>query len=84
VIDVLSLAGVDTRRVASRITSRTLIGRDRELGALTAVSAAAREGSARIALVAGDAGIGKTRLVRSPTSRPNTVSCCYPSRAAGW
>jgi DNA-binding CsgD family transcriptional regulator/tetratricopeptide (TPR) repeat protein len=45
------------------MTSRALIGRDDELRALTAVVSAAREGSAAIALVAGDAGIGKTRLV---------------------
>ncbi|MGH8962007.1 MAG: helix-turn-helix transcriptional regulator [Jatrophihabitantaceae bacterium] len=49
--------------MASRMTSRTLIGRDVELCALATVTAAARHGSAAIALVAGDAGIGKTRLV---------------------
>ena len=41
-----------------------LVGRDAELRALTSAWAAARDGSSRTALVSGDAGIGKSRLLR--------------------
>lgn len=43
----------------------TLVGRDEELAALRAALAAATTGRPRAVLVAGDAGVGKTRLVRA-------------------
>jgi tetratricopeptide (TPR) repeat protein len=53
----------DTRHVARRMTSPTLVGRAAELAALRAATDAASAGHARIVLIGGDAGIGKTRLV---------------------
>jgi hypothetical protein len=45
--------------------SAPLIGRERELGELRSGLAAAREGRGRVFLVAGDPGIGKTRLAEA-------------------
>ena len=50
--------------VVGRTTSRTLIGRAREQALLDAAFVSARAGSPVTALVMGEAGIGKTRLVR--------------------
>jgi DNA-binding CsgD family transcriptional regulator/tetratricopeptide (TPR) repeat protein len=60
---------VDTREVARRVTSRTLIGRNAQIEALQAALDAATAGEARIVLVTGDAGIGKTRLVTEAVAR---------------
>lgn len=49
--------------VARRVTSRRLVGRADELAALRAVTQAAQDGTARVVLLSGDAGIGKSRLV---------------------
>jgi DNA-binding CsgD family transcriptional regulator/phage gp36-like protein len=57
------MLGVDTPSVARRVTSRTLIGRAEQLSVLQAATATAATGSARIVLISGDAGIGKTRLI---------------------
>src|SRR5690349_22334283 len=51
-------------RVSARITSPQLIGRGPQLLRLAALSDTAASGSFALALVKGDAGIGKTRLVR--------------------
>jgi DNA-binding CsgD family transcriptional regulator len=52
-----------TRFVARRVSSSVLVGRTEELaGALEAVTFA-KDHAARILLIAGDAGIGKTRLI---------------------
>jgi tetratricopeptide (TPR) repeat protein len=56
------------------VTSRVLIGRSAEVEAATAAALSAHAGRARIVLVAGDAGIGKTRLV---------VEVCARVRQAG-
>ena len=45
--------------------SSALTGRTRELVALTAALSAAREGKGCVLLVAGEAGVGKTRLVET-------------------
>jgi DNA-binding CsgD family transcriptional regulator len=50
-------------RVSSGIASPRLIGREPELARLASLSAAAGTGTFALALVKGDAGIGKTRLV---------------------
>jgi chromosomal replication initiation ATPase DnaA len=49
--------------VARRVTSRQLVGRTDELAGLHATAQAAAHGEVRVVLLAGDAGIGKTRLV---------------------
>jgi len=49
--------------VAARISSSELIGRAAELAALKAALAHARDQTAQIVLVAGEAGVGKSRLV---------------------
>jgi DNA-binding CsgD family transcriptional regulator len=46
-----------------------LIGRDRELGEIEAAVAAAQAGRGGLLLVAGEAGVGKTRLVRAALAR---------------
>ena len=50
--------------MSQRITSPRLIGRDAELARLQQLCAHAVEGTFTLALVKGDAGIGKSRLVR--------------------
>ena len=63
------------RRVTHRaavdrpIVSRALFGREAELAALDAALAQARSGSGQVVLIAGEAGIGKTRLVAEARSR---------------
>jgi ATP/maltotriose-dependent transcriptional regulator MalT len=61
--------GTHTRLVARRVTSSALIGRDAELAALHDAVSSARSGRARIVLLAGDAGIGKTRLITQVCAR---------------
>src|SRR3954470_3182216 len=50
--------------MASRVSSPTFIGRRDELNRVAAALAEARLGQPRVVLVAGEAGVGKTRLVR--------------------
>ncbi len=47
-----------------RISSVAIVGRDRELDALRSSLSAAAAGHPRLALVGGEAGVGKTRLVK--------------------
>ena len=54
-----------TRRMVRRVTSTGFVGRAAELAAIHTALEAAADGDGRIVLVAGDAGIGKTRLVRA-------------------
>jgi DNA-binding CsgD family transcriptional regulator/tetratricopeptide (TPR) repeat protein len=51
------------RRMASRVSSPVLIGRDEELERLAAAWRAAAQGEPATVLVGGEAGIGKSRLV---------------------
>jgi tetratricopeptide (TPR) repeat protein len=51
-----------------RIASRTLVGRDTELAALRAALQRARAGDPSLTVVAGEAGIGKSRLVQELAS----------------
>lgn len=49
-------------------SARPFVGRTAERGALGAQVAAARDGNGCVVLVAGDPGIGKTRLVEETTA----------------
>jgi DNA-binding CsgD family transcriptional regulator/tetratricopeptide (TPR) repeat protein len=52
-----------TGRVATRVTSARLVGRTRELAELEAALAEVAGGRAGLVLVAGESGVGKTRLL---------------------
>jgi DNA-binding CsgD family transcriptional regulator/tetratricopeptide (TPR) repeat protein len=59
----------DTGHVATRVTSSTFVGRSVELAELDAALADAAAGRASMAFVAGDSGVGKTRLVDEVAAR---------------
>src|SRR5438876_9915157 len=54
---------VDNPAAPRRILCPTLVGRETELAALDALFAEALRGAGRTVLIAGDAGIGKSRLL---------------------
>jgi DNA-binding CsgD family transcriptional regulator/tetratricopeptide (TPR) repeat protein len=54
----------DNRHVARRVSSPEFVGRAQELAALRAALERARGGDATAAFVAGESGVGKTRLLR--------------------
>lgn len=49
------------------VVCRTLVGRTLEIAAVRRVLARAREGSGHVALIVGEAGVGKSRLLRAMT-----------------
>lgn len=53
----------------ARVRSREMVGRDRDLATLLDLAEAARGSRPRLALVTGEAGIGKTRLVQEMEAR---------------
>src|SRR4051794_9671640 len=55
--------------MAHRVSSPTFVGRQHELDQAGAAMARARDGNPSILLVAGEAGVGKTRFVHEFTSR---------------
>ena len=55
--------------MAVRVSSPTFIGRGLELDRMEAALAAAREGQPAFVLVAGEAGVGKTRFIRGMADR---------------
>ena len=57
------MASRSMEAVATRVASPDVIGRRREITALTDAVARGTGGDAVVALVGGDAGIGKSRLV---------------------
>jgi len=65
----LAVPAPHTHLVARRVTSSALIGRGDELTAAVDAATSVQSGQARIMLIAGDAGIGKTRLVTEVCSR---------------
>jgi predicted ATPase len=54
----------DNRCVARRVSSPEFVGRAEELAALQAALERARGGDATAVFVAGESGVGKTRLLR--------------------
>lgn len=56
-------------RAGSRAPELPFVGRETQLGALVAAVEAAELGESVLALVAGEAGIGKTRLVNEVAAR---------------
>ena len=61
--------GRDTWRVAIRVSSSTFVGRSDQLSELETALADAAAGRPRLALVAGDSGVGKTRLISELAAR---------------
>jgi len=59
--------------VAARVSSPTLIGRGHELDRVAAAIAAARDGHPAFILVAGEAGVGKTRFLREVVARAGAM-----------
>ena len=59
--------------VAVRVSSPTLIGRGHELDRVAAALAGARDGRPAFVLVAGEAGVGKTRFIREVAARARAV-----------
>jgi hypothetical protein len=51
------------------VSSRLLVGRERELGVLEGLARAAAAGSGAVALIEGEAGIGRSRLVGEALAR---------------
>ena len=68
-----AVPGPHTHLVTRRVTSSALIGRGEELTAALDAATSVHSGQARIMLIAGDAGIGKTRLVTEVCSRAVAV-----------
>ena len=59
--------------VAGRVASPTLIGRGHELDRVAAAMAAARDGQPAFLLVAGEAGVGKTRFLHEVANRARAM-----------
>jgi len=55
--------------VAARVSARELIGRAGELAELEAAFAGAAAGAARLAFIAGESGVGKSRLLNELLER---------------
>ncbi|MEA2317084.1 MAG: hypothetical protein QOD44_1273 [Solirubrobacteraceae bacterium] len=70
----LAVAGSrDTGSVASRVTSSIFVGRSAELSELEAALADAAEEQPSLAFVAGDSGVGKTRLLSELQARARSA-----------
>jgi DNA-binding CsgD family transcriptional regulator len=68
-VPTLRAASGDTGHVATRVTSSTFVGRSMEIAELEAAFSEAADGRASIAFVAGESGVGKTRLVDELAAR---------------
>jgi predicted ATPase/DNA-binding CsgD family transcriptional regulator len=64
-----SRLGGDNRGVPARVSARELIGRAAELAELEAAFAEAAAGAARLAFIAGESGVGKSRLLNELLER---------------
>jgi predicted ATPase len=58
-----------------RVSAGRMVGRDDELGRLLSLLDDAGAGRSVAALVSGDAGVGKSRLVREPRSATACPTC---------
>jgi DNA-binding NarL/FixJ family response regulator len=63
------LGGAHTRDMVARVSSPVFIGRAQQLDQIAAAIRAGAEGQGRFLIVAGDAGVGKTRLVEEVVRR---------------
>lgn len=69
--------------VATRASSPTLVGRQLEWEALNSVAARSRAGSAELVVIEGEAGIGKTSLIRAWTEHRAAQGDAVLSAACG-
>jgi class 3 adenylate cyclase len=69
------MAAGQNRGVISRVLSPVLIGRQHELSELEDALLSANRGDGRLVLLAGEAGIGKTRLSRELARRAQKLGC---------
>src|SRR6266508_3516631 len=63
------------RRMLQRVLSPVLVGRQEELSQLEDALLSANRGDGRFVLLAGEAGIGKTRLATELTKRARKLGC---------
>ena len=66
---------MQNRSVIGRVLSPVLVGRQHELSELEDALLAANRGDGRLVLLAGEAGIGKTRLARELARRAKKLGC---------
>src|SRR6185312_12448235 len=66
----------DNRRVATRVSASRLIGRAGELAELMAAFDEAASGAASLAFVAGESGVGKSRLLHTLLDRVREKGGC--------
>jgi predicted ATPase/class 3 adenylate cyclase len=66
---------VDNGRVLQRVLCESLVGRDEELSALEDALLTANRGESRFVLLAGEAGMGKTRLAGEVSRRARKLGC---------
>src|SRR5512141_3079723 len=71
-----SMIGPIIGEVSSRVSSPVLVGRAAELGRLQAALQLARDGRSSAVLVAGEAGVGKTRLIASFAESAEADGAC--------
>ena len=69
--------------MSRRISSPIFVGRAQELGRLEELLGLAGAGTPGSVLVAGEAGVGKTRLVKEFTSRAATAGALLPCARLG-
>ncbi|HKV88191.1 MAG TPA: AAA family ATPase [Candidatus Dormibacteraeota bacterium] len=65
----------------SRVLCPVLVGRDAELSTVEDALLSALRGDGGVVMVGGEAGMGKTRLVRALAARANTLGCVVVSGA---
>jgi predicted ATPase len=87
--DLLKMTVWDTGTVNARSASATFVGRERELDQLVSMLGELDATGARTALIAGEAGIGKTRLIDELRQRARAAGAlvgtgvCTPAEGGG-